>query len=114
MEAPFAITPTLTGTQVALVPLGPEHVDGVMELNADAEVGRLTGTHASFERAAIEAWCSSRDAATDRLDFAVLELVGTSAEFVGDLAVVDLDVDNESCAFRIALLAAASGPRRCC
>lgn len=114
MDAPFAVTPSLTGSSVALVPLGPDHVEGMIELNADAEVGRLTGTHASFDRVAIEAWCASRAAATDRLDFAVLALAvpdrdGAAPEFVGDLAVIDLDVDNQSCSFRVALLERAAG-----
>lgn len=95
------------GERAALVPLGPEHVEPMMELMLDEEAARLTGSHDAPGRSALEAWCGSCDDVTDRLDFAVLD--ATDLAFVGDLAVMDLDEDNRSCSFRIALLERSAG-----
>lgn len=103
----FASTPELTGATVVLRPLGPEHVDGLMASLADPELLRLTGTHTVFSRAQIEQHCATRSAHHDRLDYAVLER--ESGRFIGDLAITDLDADNRSCGFRIALLAKEAG-----
>lgn len=107
MRPSFAQTPTLVGDRVVLEPLGPAHVDGMVALVADAEVGRLTGSHETFTRAQLEHHCATRSEHDDRLDYAVIERA--TGAFLGDLAVMDLDVSNRSCGFRIALLSTAVG-----
>ncbi len=104
---PFADKPTLTGTMVVLRPLGPQDVDELMNALTDPEMLRLTGTHATFDRAQIERHCATRAAHSDRLDYAVLDR--STGAFLGDLAVNDLDEENLSCGFRIALRTAVAG-----
>ena len=103
----FADKPTLTGNTVVLRPIGPQDVDNMMAALDDAEMIRLTGTHAAFTREQIEEHCASRSKKDDRLDFAVLDR--STAEYLGDLAITDLDADNRSCGFRIALRTAVAG-----
>lgn len=103
----FAEKPTLTGERVVLRPLGPEHVDAMLAGTADPETCRLTGTHRTFTRDDIERWCATRAEQDDRLDYAVHDRA--TDLFVGDLAITNLNPDNLSCGFRIALDSAATG-----
>lgn len=103
----FARTPTLTGDLVVLRPLGPQDVDDLMQALSDTEMLRLTGTHTTFTREQIESHCASRDEHDDRLDFVVLDR--RSGEFLGDLAITDLNPVNLSCGFRIALRTRETG-----
>lgn len=74
---------------------------------ADPETSRLTGTHASFDREQIVRHCATRAEHTDRLDYAVMDR--STGSFLGDLAVNELDRDNRSCGFRIALRSDVTG-----
>ena len=103
----FSETPTLRGARAELRPLGPGDTDELLRAFDDEEVRRLTGTHATFNRAQIERYCNTRGAHDDRLDFAVVE--AATGRLVGDMAIMDLDRDNRSCAFRIALSSDATG-----
>jgi RimJ/RimL family protein N-acetyltransferase len=67
----------------------------------DEEVTRLTGTHATFTREQIEKYADSRAALTDASYWAVL--VRTSGDFLGEAVLNEVDFDNESAGFRIAL-----------
>lgn len=109
MPAPisFAYKPTLIGPTVVLRPLGPQDVDDLLDALADQEMLRLTGTHATFDRAQIERHCATRVEHSDRLDYAVLDR--STGSFLGDLAINDLDEDNRSCGFRIALRTDVAG-----
>ncbi|MFI6498978.1 GNAT family N-acetyltransferase [Nonomuraea typhae] len=98
----FASKPTLTGDRVTLQPVGPEHVEGLVELCADPEVGRLTGSHTHTDlsaEAALE-WYSTRKDHPDRLDLAIM----AGAAYVGEVVLNELDADNLSCNLRIALI----------
>jgi RimJ/RimL family protein N-acetyltransferase len=103
----FASKPTLTGERVRLVPLGPEHAATLHRFTGDPETNRLTGTHRTFTRAEIDAWCASRAEQPDRLDLAI-EAIATG-KMIGDVAVMDLDPPNASAGFRIALGPGAVG-----
>ncbi len=103
----FADKPTLIGDLVVLRPIGPQDVDHLMDNLADPELLRLTGTHTVFTRRQIEEYCATRADRTDRLDLAVLDR--SSGEYLGDLAITELDPDNRSCGFRIALRTSATG-----
>jgi RimJ/RimL family protein N-acetyltransferase len=100
----FAVKPTLVGERVTLRPVGPDDVDGLVELVEDKEGARLTGSHASgWSRAALLEWYSTRGAVTDRLDLAIV----ADGEYVGEVVLNKLDTDNLACNLRIALI----GPR---
>lgn len=103
----FADKPTLTGPTVVLRPLGPEHVDDLMAAMSEPDTLRLTGTHATFDREQIVRHCATRAEQHDRLDYAIL--ARTTGAFLGDLAINDLDADNRSCGFRIALRSQFAG-----
>ncbi|MGI5121394.1 GNAT family N-acetyltransferase [Marinactinospora thermotolerans] len=95
--------PTLTGDLVRLVPLAEEHADVFYEATQDAETRRLTGTHRVLTREEALRWCASRARRTDRLDLAIIDRA--QGRYVGELSLMDVDADNESAAYRIALSA---------
>lgn len=105
----FAVKPTLVGERVLLRPVAAGDAAGLVEILNDPEVRRLTGTHsqassgAELERA--EQWYSSRAGYDNRLDLAIVEQRTNS--YVGEVVLNELDADNRSCSFRIALV----GPR---
>lgn len=101
----FADKPTLVGERVILRPLVATDADDLWRDLHDPEANRLTGTHATFTRERIDEWCATRAAQTDRLDLAVIERA--TGAWAGEVAVNDVDDDNRSCGFRIALSAAA-------
>lgn len=101
MEA-VASKPTLVGERLRLVPLAPQHAEALYVSTLDEESRRLTGTHKHFTPDEIERWCATRAEQGDRLDLAV-EAIDTG-EFIGDLSLNGIDVDNESGGFRIALV----------
>lgn len=103
----FAEKPVLSDELVTLQPMRAEHAAELFAVILDAESMRLTGTHATFTFEQIERWAATRAEQPDRLDFAVVR--NATGAVVGDLAVNDLDTDNRSCGFRIALLASAAG-----
>lgn len=103
----FAHKPTLTGRVVVLRPLGPQDVDDLLDALSDKEMLRLTGTHTNFTRDQIERHCADRGDHEDRLDFVILDK--RSGEFLGDLAITDLNPINLSCGFRIALRTRETG-----
>jgi len=100
----FAEKPTLTGEHVVLRPVCA--ADAYKLAATDDETDRLTGTHRTFTLDELERWYGSRAEHDDRLDLAIVERA--SGQLAGELALMDLDVDNRSCAFRIALVGAGS------
>ena len=92
---------TLPGPRVTLRPLDERDVDDQLRAVQDPEALRLTGTHRTFTRTEIVAWCRSRAAAPGRYDWAVVD-AGTG-DWLGECALNEIDPDNESAAFRIAL-----------
>jgi len=105
--AAVATTPTLTGERIRLVPLGPEHAEALFESLGDAEMMRLTGTHRTFTRAEIDAFCASRADQDDRLDWVIEDAV--TGQNVGGIAVNEIDFDNETGGFRIDLVESHRG-----
>lgn len=105
MDLSFTPRPTLVGDLVLLRPVGPEDVPGMVEMVGDPEVRRLTGTHREFTEEQARTWYATRSDHDDRLDLAITERgAGT---YVGEVVLNELDADNRSCSFRIALV----GPR---
>jgi RimJ/RimL family protein N-acetyltransferase len=109
LEIPsFAVKPTLRGQQVLLRPVTVADAPGLAELLHDPEVRRLTGTHGQVGPEALERarqWYAASSSAEDRLDLAIVEQA--TGDYVGELALSDLDAENSSCSVRIALV----GPR---
>lgn len=97
------------GEKVLLRPVVVTDAPGLVELLNDPEARRLTGTHtrvpSEAERERAEQWYASRAEQTGRLDLAVVER--SSDGYVGEAVLNELDPDNRSCGFRIALV----GPR---
>jgi RimJ/RimL family protein N-acetyltransferase len=101
----FTVKPTLTGKSVLLRPVTREDAPGLVELLNDPEVRRLTGAHGPVRPGVLERaedWYSSRADADDRLYLAIVDQA--AGEFVGEVVLYDLDADNRSCVFRIALI----------
>ena len=93
--------PTIEGERVTLRPVSEDDVAGLMDLLADPEGNRLTGTHAEFDEATARRWYASRGDQDDRLDLAIVERA--TGEYAGEVVLNDLDPANRSCGFRIGL-----------
>ena|SRR5437868_7019238 len=97
----FERKPTLVGAKVTLLPVGPEHVDGLLELTGDPEVRRLTGSHAEPPgREASRQWYVTRAYQENRLDLAIC----VGGAYIGEVVLNEVDADNLRCNLRIALL----------
>lgn len=104
----FARKPVLTGELVVLRPVSVDDAPGLVELLHDPEGRKMTGTHGSVRPGVEERarnWYGSRADQGDELYLAITER--STGEFVGEVVLQNLDADNRSCSFRIALV----GPR---
>ena len=97
----------LTTRRLQLVPLGPEHLDQVWQGLHDPETLRLTGTRGEFERAAVQTHLGSIGARADRADWALVLRDG--GDYVGEVVLNELDDENASMNFRIALVPGRPG-----
>jgi RimJ/RimL family protein N-acetyltransferase len=101
----FAEKPTLEGHHVLLRPVTAADAPALVASMADPEVQRFTGTRPTgdperrLEKA--EEWYRTRADHTDRLDLAIVERA--TGEYAGEAVLTDLDAENHSCSFRIAL-----------
>ncbi|WP_313545720.1 GNAT family N-acetyltransferase [Leifsonia aquatica] len=93
--------PELTTERLRLVPLGPDHLAGTWASLQEPEVLRLTGTHAAFTRDGVAAWLAGLADQDDRADWAILR--AEDGAHIGEVVLNDLDADNRSAGFRIAL-----------
>jgi RimJ/RimL family protein N-acetyltransferase len=100
-SAAFRDQPVLTGDRVRLEPLGPAVLDAYWAALDEPEGRRLTGTRAEFTIEQTERWLATRADHDDRADWAAMSLADGS--YLGEAVLNDLDPDNESCGFRIAL-----------
>lgn len=99
--------PVLHGTRVRLEPLGPQHLDSVWSGLHDPETLRLTGTRGRFERDAVASHLASIGAADDRADWAIIDI--DSGDYLGEIVLNELDEDNASMNYRVALLPGRPG-----
>ena len=100
--------PTLEGDAVILRPVSAVDADGLLDLVADEEGNRLTGTRGLvLDLDAARRWYGSRAEQDDRIDLAVVD--ARTGEYAGEVVLNELDADNRSCSFRIGLRAAFQG-----
>ena len=92
---------TLSTPRLRLEPLGPAHVDGVMEGLADPETMRLTGTRQSFTVDAVLRHLASIGDRDDRADWAIIDRA--TEDYVGEIVLNELEEDDAAMNFRIAL-----------
>ena len=95
----FRNQPVLTGRLVRLEPLTLAVLEGYVAALAEAEVRRLTGAPAAFDRPEIEAWLATRGEQHDRADWAVLRT--QDGTFLGEAVLNEVDLDNESANYRV-------------
>ncbi len=99
--------PTLRTSRLVLVPLGPEHLEGVWAALGDEESNRLTGTHATFTREQVAAHLERVGAADDRADWAITS--SDDGTYLGEVVLNELDDENACMNVRIALVPGAPG-----
>jgi RimJ/RimL family protein N-acetyltransferase len=105
----FATKPTLTGDLVSLRPLTAAHTADVMDTLTNTETLRLTGTRRGYRSEEIQRLLTARAEQPDRLDLAVFERA--TDRYAGEVVLNELDPDNLSCSFRIALIAGRTTDR---
>ena len=91
----------LRGPRVTLRPLAEGDVPDMLRAVRDPEQRRLTGTHREFTDADIVSWARSRAEAPGRYDWAVT--ASTDGRWLGDCSLNDIDPDNLTAGYRIAL-----------
>lgn len=97
----MATTPTLRGPRIVLRPLVESDAQDALRATQDPENRRLTGTKRVFTMAEIVAWCRSRADAPDRYDWAIVD--AADGGWLGDAALMDVDTDDGTASYRIAL-----------
>jgi len=97
----FRDPPTLRGVDIVLEPLGENHFDDVWQSLQDPESVRMTHTHAAFRPERVRAHLQEIRPRPDRADWAITAADGGA--YLGEVVLNELDVDNRSVSFRIAL-----------
>ncbi|MFJ4220264.1 GNAT family N-acetyltransferase [Curtobacterium luteum] len=92
--------PVLRTERLALSQLGPEHLDVVVAGLADADAMRLTGTRGTFTREQVRVHLAGLPGADDRADFAI---TGPDGAYLGEVVLNELEDDDRSVNYRIAL-----------
>lgn len=103
----FRPQPELAGPNVILRQLDDSYLADVLKTAQDQEIRRLTGTQAQFSEPLLARWLESRPEQGGRADWAITHR--EDGRFLGDLALNEVDADNESAVFRIALAPGAAG-----
>ncbi len=94
--------PILQGEKIYLRPLGLEDAPAIFASLSDEESMRLTGTQDSFTLEQVEAFYAKVPEADDRIDYAIV-LGDQSDVMVGEVVLNNIDWENKSANFRIAL-----------
>jgi RimJ/RimL family protein N-acetyltransferase len=81
--------------------MGVVYLDDVMAGLANEEFLRLTGTHATFTRDAVECFLNMVAQADDRADWAILR--ASDGTYLGEVVLNELDQHNRSMNLRISL-----------
>lgn len=94
--------PILTGETIFLRPLGLDDAPAIFASLSDEESMRLTGTQQTFTLEQVQAFYAKVPEADDRVDYAIV-LKDDPETMVGEVVLNDIDWDNKSANFRIAL-----------
>lgn len=97
----LAKQPTLRTERTELVPMGPRFFPQVWRSLQDRETAKLTGTHQVFTEHQVRLHLEVVAARTNRADWAIIRSHDSS--YLGEVVLNDLDPDNESMNYRIAL-----------
>ncbi len=98
--------PELRTERLRLTQLGPDHFDAMATgLTDDDEGRRLTGTHAQHTEEQIRSWLAKLPGSGDRADWAIVRT--DDQKVIGEVVLNDLDADNQSMNYRIALYGSA-------
>ena len=98
--------PELRGGDVVLKPLDETYFDDTWRALQDPATRRLTHTHARFTTGQVRAHLASLRGRSDRADWAITAVGGGGVPvgtYLGEVVLHELDADNESMGFRIAL-----------
>ena len=94
--------PILQGETIFLRPLGPEDSESIFASLSDEESMRLTGTQQSFTLEQVQAFYATVPDTDDRIDYAIVLKDGSDI-MIGEVVLNNIDWDNKSANFRIAL-----------
>ncbi|WP_230208234.1 GNAT family N-acetyltransferase [Microlunatus sp. Gsoil 973] len=97
----LAKQPTLTTERTRLVPMGPRFFPQVWRSLQDPETAKLTGTHEKFTEDQVRRHLESLPGRADRADWAIIR--SDDSSYLGEVVLNQLDTDNESMNYRIAL-----------
>ena len=109
----FTVKPTLRGALVTLRPFTEADIAAMGPILADPEMLRFTGSVHSTAQTLAESphldaetrrWYETRADQQDRLDLAIVDR--STGECVGEVVLNQVDIDNDSCHFRILIGAA--------
>lgn len=93
--------PSIYKGSVDLEQLDEFFLEPYLEMLADPEVARLTGSKKKFTREEIIDWLKSRPEAESRIDWAIREK--DTGKFVGEIVLNEYDIKTNSMNLRIAL-----------
>lgn len=95
----FRDQPVLSGELVRLEPLSLAVLKDYLPALSDGQVTRLTGSHATFELAAITKWLETRGQQHHRADWAVLR--AADGAFLGEAVLNEFEPENACANYRI-------------
>ena len=95
--------PILEGEKVRLRPITVDDAAGMSAALSDEEGMRLTGTQDSFTYEQVEAFCKKVSQADDRADYAITLKGDPDSKYIGEVVLNEIDDDNRSASFRIAM-----------
>lgn len=91
----------LTGEHVYLRPLETSDAEAMLRHVSNEEIRFMTGTKATFTLEVIQEHIRNSSADNTRYDFAICLL--EDDQFIGELALMEIDVDNLKAGFRISM-----------
>ncbi|WP_054955864.1 GNAT family N-acetyltransferase [Paenibacillus dakarensis] len=91
----------LTGERVYLRPIGLEDAESYYRMVLNPEVRRLTGTQQPFTLEGIRSYIESLSG--DRSTILLIIALSENNEFIGDIALLDIDRTNRKASMRIAI-----------
>ena len=97
----LAKQPPLKTARTHLVPMSPRFFPQVWRSLADREGRRLTGTHQQFTEQQVQQHLESLPDRSDRAYWAIIR--SADGSYLGEVVLNQLDPDNESMNYRIAL-----------